>query len=94
MESGWSDGTNMETSVTREQFITMLWRMNNSPKLMDYSNLNKYSDANAISDYAMFAMMWADEQGLIKGKGNNIVDPQGLITRAEMATILARQIID
>ncbi|HIX89339.1 MAG TPA: S-layer homology domain-containing protein, partial [Candidatus Agathobaculum pullicola] len=33
---------------------------------------------------------WAVEQGLISGVGNNLLDPQGQATRAQVATILAR----
>jgi hypothetical protein len=33
-------------------------------------------------------MAWAYESGIIAGKGNGIVDPEGIVTRAETAKIL------
>ena len=33
-------------------------------------------------------MIWAVDQGLITGTGNNLLDPQGLATRAQAATTL------
>ena len=35
-------------------------------------------------------MSWAVGSGLISGKGNGVLDPQGTATRAEVAAILAR----
>ena len=42
----------------------------------------------AISAYAAAAVDWARANGVVSGKGNNIFDPQGGATRAEVATIL------
>ncbi len=33
-------------------------------------------------------MSWAHQQGIVKGKGNNILDPKGNATRAEIATMV------
>ena len=38
------------------------------------------------------AMQWAVGSGLIRGKGNNLLDPTGPATRAEVAAILERLI--
>ena len=35
-------------------------------------------------------MQWAVNRGLISGKENNMLDPTGNVTRAEVATILMR----
>ena len=35
-------------------------------------------------------MAWAVSQGLISGKGNGILDPDGTATRAEVAAIFMR----
>jgi hypothetical protein len=50
--------------------------------------LTIFADANDISDYAKQAMSWAHQQGIVKGKGNNILDPKGNATRAEIATMV------
>lgn len=88
MENQISDGTNMHQSLTREQLATMLYRYVNEPKVT--ASLNGFADASKVSDYAQKAMAWAVEQGLISGVGNNLLDPQGQATRAQVATILAR----
>lgn len=38
----------------------------------------------------MTALKWAVENGIINGKGNGILDPQGKATRAEVAAMLMR----
>lgn len=72
--------------ITREQLVLMLWRYEGQPT--SQSSLLGYVDANDISDYALDAMCWAVENGVIKGKGNSILDPKGFATRAETAQIL------
>ena len=55
----------------------------------DISELNKYSDAAQISDYAKEAIACLTKSGLVSGSGNTI-NPKGLTTRAEIAAILAK----
>ena len=47
-----------------------------------------FTDAGAISDYALEALRWAVENGIMSGYGNGQLAPQGLATRAEAAQIL------
>lgn len=75
-------------TITREQLVAILWRYAGSPMLMDYEGLTQFSDASEISKYAQAPMAWAYEKGIISGKGNNILDPKGLATRAEVAKII------
>ena len=72
--------------ITREQLVLMLWRYEGQPT--SQSTLLGYVDASDISDYALDAMCWAVKNGVIKGKGNGILDPKGFATRAETAQIL------
>ena len=57
-------------------------------------SLGVFSDAAEISDYAQPAMEWAVSAGMIKGRvdleENILLDPQGITSRAELATILVR----
>ena len=53
-------------------------------------NLDKFKDADKITDYAKTAMQWAVGSGLVKGKSGNLLDPQGTATRAEIAAMLHR----
>ena len=85
---GISDGTNLEADLTREQLVTMLWRYTGSPVVE--SGLSAYPDGASVSDWAVNAMIWATQTGVITGNGAGALAPQGAATRAEVATILAR----
>lgn len=81
---GYGDGNfGPNDSITREQLATILYRYFGKNEIVD-ANLN-FVDANEISDYAMKALRWAVANRIVQGKGNNILDPKGLATRAEVA---------
>ena len=46
------------------------------------------ADAYRASDWALEALRWATENGIINGKGDGILDPAGQATRAETAQML------
>ena len=82
-----------DTSITREQLAVMLYRYAASQgcdMTISDASLSGYSDASAISEYAVTAMQWANENGLITGRSASTLAPQGTATRAEFATILMR----
>ena len=85
---GVSDGTNLEADLTREQLVTMLWRYAGSP--MVEKDLPDYPDRDEVSDWAVRAMVWAVDNGIITGNGAGELNPQGSASRAEVATILMR----
>ena len=92
MESGVSDGTNMDGKITREQLCAMLYRY---AQREDYDTtqggmaIREYEDYNSISAYALGAMGWAVNAGLVQGRGGKLA-PQAYATRAEIAVILDR----
>ena len=88
METGVSDGTNPESAITREQLATMLYRYCGSPAVS--GSLSGYADGSSVSDWAEDAMLWAIEQGLIEGVGDNKLAPAADTTRAQLAQILMR----
>ena len=73
-------------NITREQLAVMLWRYAGSPAATD-KELH-FTDADKASGYALAALRWAVENGIINGKGGGILDPQGLATRAQTAQML------
>lgn len=89
VENGVSDGTNLDNSVTREQIVTMLWRLVGSP-VVDESVLSSYPDSASISEWAVQAMAWAVDIGIIAGNDTGKLLPQGNATRAQVATMLQR----
>ena len=86
--NGVSDGTNPNGSITREQLATMLYRYAGSPVVS--GNLDRFADTGKVACYAVDAMRWAVENGLISGMGDGTLNPQGNATRAQIATILMR----
>lgn len=56
----------------------------------DGSVLDAYTDADAVSDWAENAMIWALENGVISGMTDTTIAPQGNATRAQYAAILQR----
>ena len=78
--------------ITREQLTAIFYRYADYKgyKLTVTGNLDKFEDADKITDYAKMVMQWAVGNGLIKGKTENLLDPQGTATRAEIAAMLHR----
>ena len=87
MRTGVSDGTNPMGSITREQLAAMLYRYEGSPAMS--GNLDSYPDASTVSDWAVDAMVWATETGLINGI-NGYLKPKAGATRAQLAAMLMR----
>ena len=73
-------------NITREQLAVMLWRYAGSPAATDREL--HFADAHRASDWALDALCWATENGIINGKGGGILDPTGQATRAETAQML------
>ena len=78
--------------ITREQLTAIFYRYADYKgyKLTVTGNLDKFEDADKITDYAKTVMQWAVGNGLIKGKAENLLDPQGTATRAEISAMLHR----
>ncbi len=85
--NGVSDGTNPTASITREQLVTMLWRYAGEPA--GTASLDGFNDASTVSSYAVTAMRWAVEKGIING-ANGSLNPRNNASRAEVAAILMR----
>lgn len=71
--------------ITREQLAVMLWRYAGSPAA---GKELLFDDAGEISDFALEAMRWAVENGILDGYGDGRLDPKGLATRAQIAQML------
>ena len=78
--------------IAREQLAAIFYRYADYKgyDLTVKGNLDKFKDADKITDYAKTAMQWAVGSGLVKGKSGNLLDPQGTATRAEIAAMLHR----
>ena len=78
--------------ITREQMAAILYRYVQHKGYDDAvkGDVSTFADGNQVSSYAVKAMNWAVGVGMISGVGNNLLDPAGSATRAQVATILMR----
>ena len=85
--NGITDGTNPEASVTREQLATLLYRFSGTPEV---NGDLLFSDAHEVSGYAENALIWAMQNGILNGVGNDRVAPGADAQRAQVAAMMAR----
>ncbi|MBQ4566081.1 MAG: S-layer homology domain-containing protein, partial [Oscillospiraceae bacterium] len=74
-----------DTSMTRAMLVTVLWRYAGEPA----EGENTFTDVPAGLWYTD-AVAWAAHNNIVSGVGDNKFDPNGNITREQMATILYR----
>ena len=82
---------NPDGNITREQIAAILYRYSGSPKVT--GKLDDFRDAADVSDYAVDAMIWAVNEGIVKGVGEGesaALAPKANATRAQIAAIFAR----
>ena len=91
------EGTTAETfapdaAVTRAQVVTMLYRFAKAQG-MDTAQggmaIREFDDFDAVPAYALEAMDWAVNAGVLKGDNNRLL-PQDNCTRAQIVTMLYR----
>lgn len=88
---GYQDGNfGPDDNINREQLAVFLHRFAGEAESV-YEL--EFADNEAISEYAKNAISWAVENEIMSGKGENMLDPKGLATRAEAATMLQKFII-
>ncbi len=87
--NGTGDGTFAPLqNITREQLATILYRYADASSTG--TSIGGYADASSVSSWAVDAMNWAVNTGLVTGVSGNRLNPQGLASRAEVATIFMR----
>lgn len=81
-----------DEEITREQMCALLMRYaaKSGIQLMGEGNTAVFNDEGTISDWSLENVNTARKAGLIEGKADNCFDPQGVLTRAEAATIFMR----
>ncbi|MDO4175442.1 MAG: leucine-rich repeat protein [Eubacteriales bacterium] len=75
-------------NITRQEYAAILYRYENSPAV---SGSLDFPDADTVSSWAMEAVLWANQNGIINGtvdNGTTKLDPKGTATRAQSAVIL------
>ena len=76
-----------DTPMTRAMLVTVLWRYAGQPE----GGANNFADVKDGEWYAK-AVAWAAENGVVNGIGSGKFDPNGSITREQMAAILYRYV--
>lgn len=89
VENGVSDGSSLESAVTREQLAAMLYRYADG-WASGTAELDGFEDAASISSWAAEAMAWAVGNGIIDGVSEGVLAPQDTATRAHVAAMLQR----
>ncbi len=81
-----------DDTATREQFATILYRYALFKKLDTSKSveLDKYSDKEQISEYAVKSMQWANANGIISGTSDETISPKDNVLRCQVAAILRR----
>ncbi|MBR3992098.1 MAG: S-layer homology domain-containing protein [Clostridia bacterium] len=73
-------------SMTRGMFVTVLWRKEGSPEVgfrPDFTDVK-------TGKYYSKAVIWAKDHGIVSGVTDTKFDPNGKITREQLATMLYR----
>lgn len=73
------------TPMTRGMLVTVLWRYNDEPR----QGTNFFADVKDGQWYTD-AIAWASYNGIVGGVGNGRFDPDGKVTREQLAAILYR----
>lgn len=79
-------------NITREQLAAILYRYaeHNDYDVSGRDDLSEFTDRDSISGYALDAMRWAVDEGLITGVTDTTIEPLGTATRAQAATMFMR----
>lgn len=92
INAGISDGTNGEGSMSRQQFITMLYRFAQQQGTVGSlsADLSGFSDSGVVASYAQEALAWGVANGIITGTSDGRLNPEGTATRAHFAAFVYR----
>ena len=94
--AGYSSGDFLpDAAITRQQMVSVLYKY--TTKILkdpasERDGLESFADRDSISSYARTSMQWAVARGIISGTRENgqlIIQPQGVVSRAQMAIMLS-----
>ena len=94
--AGYSSGDFLpDAAITRQQMVSVLYKY--TTKILkdpasERDGLEFFADRDSISSYARTSMQWAVARGIISGireNGQLTIQPQGVVSRAQMAIMLS-----
>ena len=74
--------------ISRQDLALMLYRYAGKPAVT--GDLDGFTDADKVGDWAEEAMAWAVAEGIVQGDTPTTLNPTGTATRAEAAAMLQR----
>ncbi|HIV47491.1 MAG TPA: S-layer homology domain-containing protein [Candidatus Acutalibacter stercorigallinarum] len=74
--------------ISRQDLALMLYRYAGKPAVT--GDLDGFTDAEQVGDWAEEAMAWAVDEGIVQGDTPTTLNPTGTATRAEAAAMLQR----
>ena len=77
-------------TVTREEIATMLYRYIGNGAKADASVLDEFEDKAEVCDWAVDAMAWAVEEGVVNGVSETSLAPHGDAQRCMVAAMAVR----
>ena len=87
---GYDDNTfRPDECVTREQLAAFVYRYANDGAAAS-GKTSTFTDGSLVSDYAVPAMNWCINKGVVIGMGDGTLYPQGGSTRAQFAAMISR----
>ncbi len=90
---GFEDGSfRPNEAISREQLVAMFYNfaLLEGAAMTEKGDLSLYADAARISPWAHDALSWAVGADFLQGTAQHLLQPQGLATRAQLATLLMR----
>ena len=91
--SGYENGEfKPDEPITREQIVAIMYRFAVYAGLdtTNTSDITIFTDSTDISSWAVEAVKWASGSGIMAGRTDGTLDPQGLVQRCEVAAIIHR----
>lgn len=88
-EQGLTNNANHAARISRQELVYMLWVVAQCPDA-DPGFLEGWSDAELVRQEYRQAQAWAVYCGILKGSGDNKLNPDGVLTRAELAAFVMR----
>ena len=87
--AGYPDGTfHPNQTVTREELAALLYRALGCPETT--GSLEGFRDADRVSAWAVPAMSYLTEQGIMSGTAKGVLSPKETATRAQLCVLLVK----
>lgn len=83
-----TEGIDLESdTIARKDIILLLWRLAGKT---DSTQELEFTDVEGLEGDYLTALKWAVEKGIVMGNGDGTVTPDGILTRGQLAALVAR----